>query len=139
MLTDTFYGLGVPTASVTAQEFEDAALEIIDEDLGLSIAFDDDGTLRGAIGKLTPYIDAAVKLNNGKWGIELIRKVSLVGLTEITDADLLDEPTVTNDMFNGAGSNIQVIFTERDNKVRDGDGELSSELPTGDHRPIGDA
>lgn len=116
MLTDTFYGLGVPTASVEAQEFEDAALEIITEDLGLSIAFDDDGTLRGAIGKLTPYIDAAVKLNNGKWGIELIRKVSLVGLTEITDADLLDEPTVTNDMFNGAGSNIQVIFTERENK-----------------------
>lgn len=116
MLTDTFYGLGVATTSVEAQEFEDAATTIISEDLGLSIAFDDDGTLRGAIGKLTPYIDAAVKLNNGKWGIELIRKVSLVGLTAITDADLLDEPVVSNDMFNGAGSNIQVIFTERDNK-----------------------
>lgn len=116
MLTDTFYGGSVPTASVEADQFEEAALQIIEEDLGVSIFFDDDGTVRGTIGKLMPYIDGAVTITNGKFGMTLIRKESLVGLTEITDADLLDEPVPSNDMYEGAGNNVQVIFTERDNK-----------------------
>ena len=75
MLTDDFYGGSVPTTSIDADQFEAAALTVIDEDLGVSIFFDDDGTVRGTIGKLMPYIDGAVTLTNGKFGMKLINDV----------------------------------------------------------------
>lgn len=116
ILTDTFYGMGIPTASIDFDQFAAACAQIVTEDLGVSISVDDETTVRSLMGKLLPYIDAALTEENGIIGITLIRTEDTSGALVLTDADFLDEPTCTNEMFDGTGTNIRLTFTERDNQ-----------------------
>jgi hypothetical protein len=95
------------------ESFATACETIIAEGIGVSPQLDDQTTLRDFIGTLLQYIDGVLKYEGGKVKCKLIR--SGENVIAISDADLLDEPSIANASLSDTWNFTRVTFNDRQN------------------------
>lgn len=116
LFTNALYGAGVATGSMDTTSFEDAADTIVAEGIGVSPFLDETNTLREFVGDLLKYIDGFLRYEAGQIKLGLIRKESTVGLPELDESVLTDEPRPVNGGWSDTWNYTRATFTDRDNQ-----------------------
>lgn len=113
LLQNSIYSVGADPAMLDRDSFSAACETVIAEGIGASPQLDDQTTLRDFIGTLLQYIDGVLRYELGKVKCKLLR----AGETPIpiADADLLDEPVVTNESLSDTWNFTRLTFNDREN------------------------
>jgi len=114
LLTNTMFGVGMPTAKLDAESFRTACETVITEGIGASPWLDENTSVREFVGLLLSYVDGYLRYEAGQIKMGLIRKESSAGLPVIDESTLADEPKPVNKGWNNTWNFTRLVYTDRD-------------------------